>query len=101
MSLFQRRHYEAIAIILAKEPSGISSIQNKRESLIDAFCDWFAADNHNFDKDRFLNRINALRGKQLSKHLCYHMVALWVDEINPMKSVAHSLFMERRGKTSK
>ena len=94
MSKFQRRHYEAIADLLALHCGAT-------DGLIDSFCDLFGRDNHNFNKTRFLNRINALRGKQLSKHLCYHMVALWVDEINPMKSVAHFPFMERRGKTSK
>jgi hypothetical protein len=89
MSNFQRRHYEAIAKKLAN---------GAPDAIIESFCDLFAGDNPNFDKDRFLSRINALRGNHISKHLCYHMVALWVDEINPMNRLGYFSFMERRGK---
>jgi len=92
MSKYQRRHYEEIAEILA-HPDCLAT-----DEVIDRFITLFENDNPNFDNNRSLNRINALRGNHISKHLCYHMVALWVDEINPMKCLGYLSLMERRGK---
>ena len=53
MSNFQRRHYEAIASVLA--------YSNAREATILYFMDMLARDNYNFDRLRFRGRIAGLK----------------------------------------
>ena len=49
MSMFQRRHYEAIATTLG--------LCNADEKVIKRLCDLFERDNPNFNRERFISRV--------------------------------------------
>ena len=52
--MFQRRHYEAIAEVLA--------LSDATDKTITFFVNLFGHDNPNFDSSRFRSRITALSG---------------------------------------
>jgi hypothetical protein len=57
MSMFQQRHFEALAQLLQDNvPNSNSKAQTRaeyREQLIRAMCNLFASDNPHFNSDRF------------------------------------------------
>ena len=53
MSKFQRRHYEAIAEVLA--------FSDASDQTITMFVNMFGRDNYNFDSHRFRGRIAGLK----------------------------------------
>jgi len=52
MSMFQRRHYEAIAELLGYMPDKVS-----RAFVVEQFVVLFKRDNSNFNPDRFRDRV--------------------------------------------
>ena len=49
MSMFQRRHYEAIATSLG--------LSNADEKVVKYLCNLFERDNPNFSRSRFISRV--------------------------------------------